>query len=73
MLMAQPGVSRAGIKGALCNFKGYLLFTLSNHVGVRDSNEAEVLVLLEALGFYSGLVHPREVDWRMICSMLFHG
>ena len=43
----------AGIGGVLCNSKGEVLFMLSKHVGVRDSNEAEVLVILEALWCFS--------------------
>lgn len=37
-----------GIDGVLHNYKGEVLFMFSKHVSVCDSNEAEVLTILEA-------------------------
>lgn len=39
----------AGIVGVLCNFKGNIPLMISQSVGVKESNEAEVAVILEAL------------------------
>ena len=39
----------AGIGGVLRNDKGEVLLMFSKSVGIRDSNEAEVLAILEAL------------------------
>lgn len=39
----------AGIRGVLHNSKGEVLFMFSKHVGVRNSNKAEVLAILEGL------------------------
>eukprot|EP00268_Persea_americana_P021089 TRINITY_DN21101_c0_g1_i1.p1 TRINITY_DN21101_c0_g1~~TRINITY_DN21101_c0_g1_i1.p1 ORF type:complete len:199 (+),score=31.91 TRINITY_DN21101_c0_g1_i1:157-753(+) len=43
----------AGIGGVLCDDKGVILCLFSKSVGVRDSNEAEVLAILEALRILS--------------------
>lgn len=47
----KPGPT--GIGGVLRNNKGEVLFRLSKNVGVCDSNEAEVLTIMEALKFLS--------------------
>ena len=39
----------AGIGGVLRNDKGEVLFMFSKNVGIKESNEAEVLAILEAL------------------------
>ena len=44
--------SSAGIGSALRNYKGEVLHIFSKHVGIKDSNEAEVLAILEALHIY---------------------
>lgn len=41
-----------GIGGILRNYKVKVLFMFSKHAGVRDSYEAEVLVILEALRIF---------------------
>lgn len=38
----------AGWWGALRDYKGVILCTFSKNVGIRESNEAEVLAILEA-------------------------
>ena len=43
----KPGT--AGVTSVLRNHKGDVLFMFSNNVGKKDSNEAEVLAMLEAL------------------------
>ena len=58
-LKVQSGAARGksgptGIRGVLCNNKSGVLFMFSKFVGVSESNEAEVLSILEALKiFYS--------------------
>ena len=47
--------------GVLCNDKGVILCVFSESVGVRDSNEAEVLAILEALRIFS-----RSLQGRLI-------
>ena len=47
----KPG--QAGIGGVLRNSKWEILFMFSKHVGLHDSNEAEVLAILEALWWFS--------------------
>lgn len=49
--MCKP--SPAGIAGVLCNEKGQMLRMLSKHVGAKESNGQEVLVILEAIHMYS--------------------
>ena len=47
----KPGL--AGIGGVLHNCKGKVLIMFSKYVGVCDSNEAEVLAILEGLHLFS--------------------
>lgn len=35
--------------GVLCNHKGKVVLVFSKHVGAKESNEAEIMALLEAL------------------------
>lgn len=42
-----------GIGGTFRNYKRNVLFMLSKHVVIKDSNEVEVLAILEALKIYS--------------------
>lgn len=46
--------SMAGIGKVLCNFKGKILYMFFKYVGIKTSNEAKVLVILEALRIFSG-------------------
>ena len=46
----KPGLACIG--GVLRNFKGEVVFVFSKHVGIKDSSEAKVLVILEALRIY---------------------
>ena len=46
----KPGL--AGIGGVLRNCNGDVLFMFSKYVWVCDSNEAEVLVILESLRYF---------------------
>lgn len=52
----------AGIGGVLRNEKGEVLYMFSKHGRVKDSNEVEVLVILETFRIYS---------WKEILPMLF--
>ena len=45
-------IGLAGIRGVLRSSNGDVLFMLSKHVGIYNSNEAEVLAVLEALRYY---------------------
>ena len=47
----------ASIGGVLRNHKGEVMYMFSKHVGIKDSNEAEVLVILEALRIYHPFYH----------------
>lgn len=51
----------AGIGGVLRNSKGEVLLLFSKNVGVCNSKEAEVLVILEALRMFSERYHGRLV------------
>ena len=42
----------AGIGGVLRNHKGEVMYKFSKHVGIKNSNEAEVSAILEALRIY---------------------
>lgn len=55
MLMGHQEGSQGqeGIGGALRNDKGFILCMFSKSVGVKDSNEAELLAILEALMIFS--------------------
>lgn len=46
----KPGL--AGIRGTLRIHKGKVLYMFSKHVGFKESNEAEVQAILEALRLY---------------------
>lgn len=56
---AKPGPAQVG--GVLRNCKGEVLLMFSKYVGVCDSNEAEVLAILEALRIYSRKYYGRLV------------
>ncbi|XXG59908.1 hypothetical protein AAC387_Pa04g1911 [Persea americana] len=43
---------QASIGGVLRNFKGGVIIMFSKHIGICDSNEAEVLATLEALQLF---------------------
>lgn len=45
----KPGLAGNGIRGALRIHKGKVLFMFSKHVKFKESNETEVLAILEAL------------------------
>lgn len=49
----------------------WLLFLFSKHVGINDSNEVEVLAILEALCILSSAFHDNLIMQRN--SMLFRG
>lgn len=49
---ASSKLGPAGIGGVLRNHKGELLYMFSKNVGIKDSNEAEILAILEALRIY---------------------
>lgn len=42
-----------GIGRVLCNSNGEVLLQFSKHIGIRDSNEAELMAIIEALRIYS--------------------
>ena len=51
------------VGGILCHDIGQMLLSFSKSIGVKDSNEAEVLAILVALGFWMSLFHdPFIVD-----------
>lgn len=50
---ARGKLGPTGMGGVLRNCKGEVLFLFSKHVGVKDSNEAGTLTILEALHSYS--------------------
>lgn len=56
--IGKPGLSAIG--GVLCNDKGVALCMFSKGVETRDSNKAEVLVILEAL----------KIFYRSLCGSL---
>lgn len=43
----KPGL--VGIRGVLKNHKGEVIYLFFKHVGIKDSNEADVMAILEAL------------------------
>lgn len=49
----------SGIGGVLLNCRGEVIYIFSRNVGIKDSNEAEVLPILEALNVYSFLFKGR--------------
>lgn len=51
------------IGGVLRNHKGDVLYMFSKHVGIKDSNAAEVLAILEALCIY--LSYYLFLLWRL--------
>ena len=51
----KPGL--ASIGGVLRNHKGEVLYMFSKHVGIKDSNEMEVLTILEAPCIYHSFYH----------------
>lgn len=50
--MAHTKSGSAGIGDILRNPNGEVLYVFSKHVGVKNSNELEILAILEALGIY---------------------
>ena len=57
----KPGL--AGTGGVLCNHDGLTLLSFSTYIGVKDSNEAEIFAILEALRVYKVLFnHPLIVE-----------
>ena len=57
----KPGPAVIG--GILRNYKGEVLFMFSKYIGIKDSNEAEVLAILEALRiFVSNNFHSIVVE-----------
>ena len=46
---AKGKLGLAGIGGVLRNHKGEVIYMFFEHVGIKDSNEVEVLAILEAL------------------------
>ena len=50
----KPGL--ASIGGVLRNHKGEVIYLFSKHGGIKDSNEAEVLAILEALRVFVFLI-----------------
>ena len=57
----------------LRNSKCDVLFMFSKPIGIRDSNEAEVYAILEALHCFSRFFHSDFFVWRVIHLMLSHG
>lgn len=49
--VARGNLGKAGI-GVLCNYDCEVLLTFSQFVGVKGSNEVEILAILEALRLY---------------------
>lgn len=47
-MMAEP----AGISGVLHSSQGQFLFIFSMFIGVRDTNDVEILAILEAIRIY---------------------
>ena len=50
--VAKGNVGLAGIGGVIRNHKGEVKYIFSKHVGIKDSNEAKVLAILEAPRIY---------------------
>lgn len=48
--LGKPGL--AGTWGVLKNHKGKVLYLFSKNVAIKDSNEAGILAILEALHIY---------------------
>lgn len=44
----------AGIDGALLDFRGQNLFSFSKFIGFKDSNDAGIVAILEALRMFAG-------------------
>ena len=51
----KPGL--VGIGGVLRNHKGEVIYLFFKHVGMKDSNEADVMAILEALHISHTLFH----------------
>lgn len=62
----------AGIGGVLRNSNGGVLMIFSKYVGVKDSNEVEVLAILEVLLMFVRVHHTSSL-WAVTCLMLFLG
>ena len=57
----------------LRNFKGEVLLLFSMSVGVKDSNEAEVLAILEALWLFSSSFQAKlNVESDLANKLLWH-
>eukprot|EP00268_Persea_americana_P022194 TRINITY_DN2206_c3_g2_i1.p1 TRINITY_DN2206_c3_g2~~TRINITY_DN2206_c3_g2_i1.p1 ORF type:complete len:101 (+),score=11.09 TRINITY_DN2206_c3_g2_i1:48-350(+) len=61
-LQAQGKPSLERIGGMVRNHKGEVLYMFSKHVGIKYSNEAEVLAILEALHIYGTSIHDNCND-----------
>ena len=53
--MCRGKLGPTSIGGVLCNFKAEVLISFSRPIRIKDSIEAEVLAILEALKIYSRL------------------
>ena len=51
----------AGIRGVLRNNKGEVIFLFTRNVGMKESNEAEVLAILQALQIFSSSFQGRLI------------
>lgn len=63
---AKPGL--AGIGGVLRNDRGVILCMFSKGVGIRDSNEADVLAILETLRISLG--HSMGLCWLKVIHIM---
>lgn len=52
LLAVNRKLGPAGICGVLINHKGVVLYMFSKNVSIKDSNEAVILAILEALCIY---------------------
>lgn len=62
---------QVGSYGVLRNSKGDILYLFSKHIGVKDSNEAEVLAILEAVSMFSRFFGI--LLWKVVLLTLFLG
>ena len=46
-----------GIGGVLRNHRGEVMYIFSEHIGIKDSKEVEVLAILEAFHIYRSCYH----------------
>lgn len=69
---AKGKLGPAGAAGVLRNNRGEVLCMFSKSLGVRDSNEAKVLAILEAMHIFLSLFNGGSL-WRVIRQIQFHG